>query len=66
LIIDPRTACRAQLAHGFEGRKGVNNEVRIINTILVCLLIAMVGGSCRMIDTLTANSKAGTGRTCRL
>jgi len=34
--------------------------VRITNTILVCLLIAMAGGSCRMVETFTGNSKAGT------
>ena len=34
--------------------------MRITNTILICLLIANVCGSCRMIDTLTGNSKAGT------
>jgi hypothetical protein len=34
--------------------------MRITNTILVCLLLAMLGGSCRMVDTLTGNSKAGT------
>jgi hypothetical protein len=26
--------------------------MRVTNTILACLLIAMVGGSCRMIDAL--------------
>ena len=34
--------------------------MRITNTILVCLLIVMVGGSCRMVETLTGNGKAGT------
>ena len=34
--------------------------MRIANTILVCLLVAMVGGSCRMVDTLTGNGKSGT------
>jgi hypothetical protein len=34
--------------------------MRITNTILVCLLIATMCGSCRMIDTLSGNSKAGT------
>ena len=31
-----------------------------VNTILVCLLIATGCGSCRMVDALTGNSKAGT------
>src|ERR1043165_6896832 len=34
--------------------------MRITNTILVCLLIVIVGGSCRMVETLTGNEKAGT------
>ena len=34
--------------------------MRITNAILVCLLIATVCGSCRMVETLTGNSKAGT------
>ena len=34
--------------------------MRITNTILVCLLVAMVGGSCRMVESLTGNGKAGT------
>lgn len=34
--------------------------MRITNTILVCLLLAMVGGSCRMVENLTGNGKAGT------
>lgn len=34
--------------------------MRITNTILVCLLITMVSGSCRMVETLTGNGKAGT------
>lgn len=34
--------------------------MRITDTILVCLLIATVCGSCRMVDALTGNSKAGT------
>ena len=34
--------------------------MRIANTILVCLLVAMVSGSCRMVDTLTGNGKSGT------
>jgi hypothetical protein len=34
--------------------------MRVTNTILVCLLIATVGGACRMIGTLSGNSKAGT------
>jgi hypothetical protein len=34
--------------------------MRITNTILVCLMIVIVGGSCRMVETLTGNSKAGT------
>jgi hypothetical protein len=34
--------------------------MRITNTILVCLLLVMVGGSCRMVESLTGNGKAGT------
>jgi hypothetical protein len=34
--------------------------MRITNTILVCLLITMISGSCRMVETLTGNGKAGT------
>jgi hypothetical protein len=34
--------------------------MRITKTILVCLLITMVSGSCRMVETLTGNGKAGT------
>ena len=34
--------------------------MRITSTILVCLLITMVSGSCRMVETLTGNGKAGT------
>jgi len=34
--------------------------MRVANTILIALLIAAGCGSCRMIDTLTGNSKAGT------
>lgn len=34
--------------------------MRVTNTILVCLLLAMVGGSCRMVESLTGNGKAGT------
>ena len=34
--------------------------MRVTNTILVCLLIAAGCGSCRMVDALTGNSKAGT------
>jgi len=34
--------------------------MRITNTILVCLLITMVSGSCRMVESLTGNGKAGT------
>jgi hypothetical protein len=34
--------------------------MRVTNTILVCLLIATVCGSCRMVETLTGNGKAGT------
>jgi hypothetical protein len=44
----------------FTSGKGGNGEMRIANTILVCLLVAMVGGSCRMVDTLTGNGKSGT------
>jgi hypothetical protein len=40
--------------------KRIYHKMRITNTILVCLLIVMVGGSCRMVETLTGNSKAGT------
>ena len=34
--------------------------MRITNTILACLLITMTSGSCRMVETLTGNGKAGT------
>ena len=34
--------------------------MRIANTILIALLIVIGCGSCRMVDTLTGNSKAGT------
>ena len=34
--------------------------MRITSTILVCLLVTMVSGSCRMVETLTGNGKAGT------
>ena len=34
--------------------------MRITNTILICLLITMVSVSCRMLETLTGNGKAGT------
>jgi len=34
--------------------------MRVANTILIALLIAAGCSSCRMIDTLTGNSKAGT------
>jgi hypothetical protein len=31
-----------------------------ITTLLVCLLVTTVSGSCRMVETLTGNGKAGT------
>jgi hypothetical protein len=34
--------------------------MRITNTILVCLLLVTVGGSCQMVQSLTGNGKAGT------
>ncbi|MEP6922185.1 MAG: hypothetical protein ABI967_13745 [bacterium] len=34
--------------------------MRITNAILVCLLIAMASASCRMVESLTGNGKAGT------
>jgi hypothetical protein len=34
--------------------------MRTMNTILVCLVITLVSGSCRMVETLTGNGKAGT------
>lgn len=37
--------------------------MRITKSILVCLLIATVGGSCRMVESLTDNGKAGTVNT---
>jgi hypothetical protein len=40
--------------------KRIDHKMRITNTILVCLLIATVCGSCRMVETLTGNGKAGT------
>jgi hypothetical protein len=55
-----RTAWQRSGILGLKSGRGANNEMRITNTIMVCLLIAMVGGSCRMIDTLTSNNKAGT------
>jgi hypothetical protein len=41
-------------------KKGGNNEMRITKTILVCLLLVMVGGSCRMVESLSGSGKAGT------
>ena len=38
----------------------MNKAMQIKNAILVCLLIGTVCCSCRMVDTLTGNGKAGT------
>ena len=40
--------------------KEATNKMRITNALLICLLIVIGCGSCRMIDTLSGNGKAGT------